>query len=190
MGLGDKIRQARLEAGLSQRQLCGQVITRNMLSLIESGKASPSMATLQYLSGQLGKTVSFFLEEAVAISVNMDVMAKARRAFACGNHSKVLLILEKYQRPDDLFDQEYAYLQALSTLALGQLLLKNADALHAVSQLEQMDRSSIYYREDMERQRRQLLTQGYQMLEQYYKQQEDYRNAYFYACKSRAIFSP
>ena len=34
MSLGEKLRQARLEAGLSQRALCGGEITRNMLSRI------------------------------------------------------------------------------------------------------------------------------------------------------------
>ena len=63
MELGEKIRMARLEAGLSQRQLCGEEITRNMLSLIEHGSAKPSMKTLRYLSGQLGKPMSYFLEE-------------------------------------------------------------------------------------------------------------------------------
>ena len=46
MTLGEKIRQARLEAGLSQRQLCGDTVTRNMLSQIENGSARPSMDTL------------------------------------------------------------------------------------------------------------------------------------------------
>ena len=46
MELGEKIRQARLDAGMSQRQLCGDEITRNMLSLIENGSAKPSMKTL------------------------------------------------------------------------------------------------------------------------------------------------
>ena len=47
MTLGEKIRQARLDAHLSQRELCGDVITRNMLSQIENGSARPSMDTLQ-----------------------------------------------------------------------------------------------------------------------------------------------
>lgn len=63
MDLGKKLKQARLEAGLSQRQLCGDTITRNMLSLIENGSAQPSMDTLRYFAQQLGKPVSFFLEE-------------------------------------------------------------------------------------------------------------------------------
>ena len=51
MELGEKLRQARIEAGLSQRELCGEEITRNMLSLIENGSAKPSMNTLKYLGG-------------------------------------------------------------------------------------------------------------------------------------------
>ena len=54
MELGEKLRQARMNAGLSQRQLCGEVITRNMLSLIEHGSAKPSMETLKLLADRLG----------------------------------------------------------------------------------------------------------------------------------------
>ena len=77
MDFGEKLKQARLEAGLSQRQLCGDVITRNMLSQIESGKARPSMATLQYLAGKLGKPVGYFLEEDIVLSPNIALMEQA-----------------------------------------------------------------------------------------------------------------
>ena len=63
MELGKRLRQARLEQGISQRQLCGEEITRNMLSLIENGSARPSMKTLEYLARKLGKPLSFFLDE-------------------------------------------------------------------------------------------------------------------------------
>lgn len=63
MDLGQKLKQARLEAGLSQRQLCGDTVTRNMLSLIENGLAQPSMDTLRQFAQRLGKPISFFLEE-------------------------------------------------------------------------------------------------------------------------------
>ena len=48
MELGQRIKAVRLEKGLSQRQLCGSMITRNMLSQIENGSARPSMDTLAY----------------------------------------------------------------------------------------------------------------------------------------------
>ncbi len=51
MGIGQQIRSARMEMGLSQRQLCGDVITRNMLSQIENGTATPSLATLPWRIG-------------------------------------------------------------------------------------------------------------------------------------------
>lgn len=187
MDLGEKLRQARLEAGLSQRQLCGDVITRNMLSQIESGKAKPSMATLQYLASGLGKSVSFFLEEDVAASANIALMEQARQAYARRDDQAVLQLLEGYVGPDGLFDQEQAYLKALSVLRFSQKSLEAGKAGEAIPLLEQMDRSSIYYREDMERQRRALLAQGYEMLEQYFKEREDYQQAYFYACKGRSL---
>ena len=90
MQLGEKIKQARLEAGLSQRQLCGEVITRNMLSLIENGSARPSMDTLAYFARQLGKPVSFFLEEDTVTSPNQDIMTRARKAWAERNAAEAL----------------------------------------------------------------------------------------------------
>ena len=79
MELGEKLKQARLEAGLSQRQLCGEEITRNMLSLIENGSAKPSMKTLQYLAARLGKPVSYLLEETAVLSPNQEIMASVRQ---------------------------------------------------------------------------------------------------------------
>ena len=98
MELGEKLREARLEAGLSQRALCGDVITRNMLSQIENGSAKPSMATLQYLAGQLGKPVGYFLEEQALLSPNSDILLQARQAYAHRQHRQVLLILSVRQR--------------------------------------------------------------------------------------------
>ena len=78
MELGQRIRQLRLSKGMSQRQLCGDVITRNMLSQIENGSARPSMDTLSYLAARLEKPVSFFLEEDTVTSPNQAVMTRAR----------------------------------------------------------------------------------------------------------------
>jgi transcriptional regulator with XRE-family HTH domain len=186
MELGEKLRQARLEAGLSQRALCGDVITRNMLSQIENGSAKPSMATLQYLAGQLGKTVGYFLEEQSLLSPNPGVMERAREAYAHRQHEAVLRSLSVYQGPDPLFDMEKDYLFALSALARAEEILSVAPD-QAQGLLEQISRSSIYYTEAMEQGRRMLLHRAWQALEQYYREKEDYKQAYFYACKLRGI---
>lgn len=63
MSLGSRIRQARLAAGLTQAQLAGDTVTRNMLSLIENDAAEPSVRTVQALAGRLGLPVGYFFEE-------------------------------------------------------------------------------------------------------------------------------
>jgi transcriptional regulator with XRE-family HTH domain len=88
MDLGSKIRQARLDAGLSQRQLCGEEITRNMLSLIENGAAKPSMKTLTVLARRLGKPVGWFLEENAPdfsdLAGSADALRQAQEALSQG----------------------------------------------------------------------------------------------------------
>ena len=54
MTMGERLRRAREEAGLSQRQVCGDQITRNQLSQLEHDPVGPSVETLRYLAGQLG----------------------------------------------------------------------------------------------------------------------------------------
>ena len=116
MELGEKLRTARLEAGLSQRQLCGEEITRNMLSQIESGKARPSMTTLQYLAARLDQPVSYFLDDDAVTSPNQELMAQAREAAP----SEVLHLLGQYKRPDPTFDRERWFLEALACLTLAE----------------------------------------------------------------------
>ena len=117
MELGEKLRVARQEAGLTQRQLCGEEITRNMLSLIEHGAAKPSVDTLRYLAGRLGKPVSFFLDEEAVVSPNQQSMLRARRAYQVGDHAQARLLLENFQGPDPIFAWEYRFLRAMTTLA-------------------------------------------------------------------------
>lgn len=90
MELGQKLRQARQEAGLSQRQLCGEELTRNMLSQIENGSARPSMDTLRYLAQRLGKPMSFFLDENIVVSPNQAIMAQVRTLYREKNYSQAL----------------------------------------------------------------------------------------------------
>lgn len=123
MELGEKILKARQEAGLSQRQVCGDVITRNMLSQIEHGTARPSMKTLQYLSGVFGKPVGYFLGETEE-SPNGEVMAHARESFLQGKYALVLQTLEDYREPDPVFDAEKGILGFLSCLLGAENAIK------------------------------------------------------------------
>jgi len=131
MTLGEKLLQARLEAGLSQRQLCGEEITRNMLSQIEHGTAQPSMKTLQYLAARLGKSVSYFLDESAVASPNWDLMYRARQALADGDWDKLRLLLQAYQKPDMVFDREYAYLSAKVAFTIARRAIAQRKWIYA-----------------------------------------------------------
>ena len=64
--IGERIRKARLESGLSQAQLGAPHFTRAYLSAIELGKVRPAMKSLEFLADKLGKPASYFLEDAEA----------------------------------------------------------------------------------------------------------------------------
>ena len=152
MELSQKLKQARLDAGLSQKALCGDRITRNMLSQIENGSARPSMDTLRFLAGQLGKPLSYFLEEDAVTSPNQALMERARAA----SPSDALHLLGEYRAPDPTFDHERWLLEALACLTLAQDALSQGKPAYARNLL---DRAKIagdrtpYYTADNERRR-------------------------------------
>ncbi len=157
MELGEKIRQARLEAGLSQRQLCGEEITRNMLSLIEHGSAKPSMKTLQYLAARLGKNVSYFLEETAVLSPNQAVMASARQLYDAENFKEACEVLEAYRHPDPVYDREKEILWVLLRLELAREAIREKRYLYAADLLKQTPVETAYLSEDLNRRRLLLL---------------------------------
>ena len=90
MTMGQRILQARLAAGLSQRVLAGEDITRIMLSSLEHDAASPSIATLQYLARRLGRPVGYFLGE--------DTSSEGVAAFEAGAWRQSLELMTRSER--------------------------------------------------------------------------------------------
>lgn len=160
MDLGQALRQARQDAGLSQRELCGEKISRNMLSQIENGSAQPSMDTLTYLAEQLGKPVSYFLDEPTPTSANQAIIDQARAAFTAGNYGQALSLLTQYELDDPVFDWEYYLLEAQSCLELAAKAIQKGHTAHAAQLL---DRAALageqtpYYNDATRRQRLLLL---------------------------------
>ena len=157
MELGEKLRQARMEAGLSQRQLCGEEITRNMLSQIEHGTAKPSMKTLQYLATRLGKSVSYFLEETPVVSPNQSVVESARRLYDAGDFAEAALVLEGYREPDQVYDREKQILWVLTHLNLAEQAIYQGREPYAKELLKKAAVKTTYCAEELERRRLLLL---------------------------------
>lgn len=159
MELGEKIKALRLEKGLSQRQLCGEFMTRNMLSQIENGAARPSMDTLRFLAAQLEKPVSFFLEEQVVTSPNEAVMADARSALAVGNPEGLRQALDAFREPDDVFYEERQLLEFYWHLQQGALALAEEKLPYACTLLERaLALPGLYITKALRQRARVLLT--------------------------------
>lgn len=61
--LGEKIRTARLQHGLTQADLSNDLVTPSMMSQIESGKAKPSYTLVTAIANRLGLPVEYFLND-------------------------------------------------------------------------------------------------------------------------------
>ncbi|HUG56174.1 MAG TPA: tetratricopeptide repeat protein [Candidatus Limnocylindrales bacterium] len=59
--LGERVRAARRELGMSQSQLAGEELTKGFISQLEAGLVRPSIRSLQVIATRLGKSLDYFL---------------------------------------------------------------------------------------------------------------------------------
>lgn len=83
MNIGNKIRSLRVEKLMTQSELAGNEITRNMLSQIENGIALPSLTTVIYLANRLGVSAGFLLadEKDDFMYKKLNTMKNIKKAF-------------------------------------------------------------------------------------------------------------
>lgn len=60
---GERVRQARLRKGMTQKQLAGDRYTASYISALEKGLTRASMAALEYLAERLGVPVDYFVRD-------------------------------------------------------------------------------------------------------------------------------
>ena len=87
MDIGKKIKRLRTEKLMTQSELTGGEITRNMLSQIENGSATPSLGTVIYLASKLGVPAGYLLSEGEEefIYHKSSVIKNIRRAYTDRN---------------------------------------------------------------------------------------------------------
>lgn len=89
MTLGEKLKKARLEQGLTQSQVCGEYMTRNMLSQLENDLASPSVRTLEHLADALNVSMGWLLESDPV----REKLDEARELYRSGAYKGCFLLL-------------------------------------------------------------------------------------------------
>lgn len=140
--LGEKIREMRLKKGMTQKELAGDRFTRNMLSLIENGTASPSVSTLLYIAEKLGTPAGYFF------SVGAEDEAKFFKLTVIGE-LKELFVQKKYASCEELcsklpqaaIDDEISYILAYSYMRTS---IKASEELDIRAAASDLDRSSYY----------------------------------------------
>ncbi|MDD6815275.1 MAG: helix-turn-helix transcriptional regulator [Firmicutes bacterium] len=126
--LGHRIKEARIAKKMTQSQVVGDFITRNMLSQIENGTALPSVKTLKYLADVLNipDILDFSSDESEKENVpaqeqkgsnSYAALAAAKAAVLSEDWSFVIAMEKTY--PSEFAD-EFAALLARSFLAAGK----------------------------------------------------------------------
>src|SRR3982750_929209 len=77
--LGERLRQLRVAAGLTQSELAGERFSKEYVSQIERGKTRPTQETIGWLAARLGVDPSF-LESGVSTDERARVEASLARA--------------------------------------------------------------------------------------------------------------
>ena len=82
--LGERLRQLRVAAGLTQSDLAGERFSKEYVSQIERGKTRPTRETIEWLAARLGVDAAF-LERGVSADERSRVEAMLARAEALSN---------------------------------------------------------------------------------------------------------
>lgn len=118
LNIGEKIKKRRITLGLTQKEVAGSFMTRNMLSIIESGRAMPSVETAEYLSKTLDIPLSYLFsyDENYFFYEKQDKISSVRNAFCEKRYKDCISIIDSLSDMDD----ELRYIYAFCTFYFGR----------------------------------------------------------------------
>lgn len=129
--LGHLIKEARLAKKMTQSEVVGTFITRNMLSQIESGTAIPSIKTLQYLSERLDISIQMLSSEEQAEKDNVEnaggnyslyrVLESAKQSVTNGTPVEAVEALAPYINTETVYSDEIFAVYSIACLAASRL---------------------------------------------------------------------
>ena len=123
MTVGEKLKAARIAADMTQKELAGDGISRNMLSQIERGIAEPSLPTLRYLAERLEISPGYFLSD-LNSPLEWELRERLpalRKAYESGDYADCARDCERFRACGDA---EISLLLADSHFRLGQTLFE------------------------------------------------------------------
>ncbi len=135
--LGKRIKEARLARKMTQADVVGDFITRNMLSQIESGTANPSVKTLTYLAKVLQLPVNYLLPDELetyddsenSSSADFAALLRMKNAYKRGDYADAAEAAERYTAPESVIFDEANAVYAHSVLELAKAEKNPREAL-------------------------------------------------------------
>src|SRR5262245_50468511 len=94
--LGERVRQLRVAAGLTQTELAGDRFSKEYVSQIERGKTRPTSETIQWLATRLGVDGAF-LEHGVSADERERIEAALARASALSESDRFPEAVDEYE---------------------------------------------------------------------------------------------
>lgn len=165
--LGSRIKEARLAKKLTQAEVVGSFITRNMLSQIESGTATPSIKTLTYLA----EVLDLPMEQLIGAEDpgDLTLLQELKQAVRAGDYEKVL---EKAPSlPEGLSDERSALL-AQASMRLGERCAESGElprAVELVGKAVELAGEGVYANETLRARALLLIGQLAQSLQSFYQ---------------------
>ncbi len=137
--LGKRIKEARLAKKMTQSELVGTFITRNMLSRIESGNACPSVKTLEYLAGRLdlpaGSLISDEVQNEEDPDRNAQQLITVKRLYKESDYHACIKAAEKLNGSE--FEDEGQAITARCCIALSEKAMNGGDKAAAIKYAKQ-----------------------------------------------------
>lgn len=137
--LGERIKQLRKQKKMTLAELAGNRLTKGMLSLIENGKAQPSMESLRYIAERVGVEVSTLLDDGSVEELRellLEVEAEYKKIFypyevKAREKERLIPLYEKISsKIDGLQGRKYEEIRLLDYyIRLNTLFKKNQEKL-------------------------------------------------------------
>lgn len=166
--IGQKIRELRVQRGMTQIELANGLVTPSMISLIETDKANPSPKLLQHIAEKLGVPMDYFLDDHFLPWESLGYFYLAHALLLTGSYEQASRLLQQLKGTATSLSSRNIQL----LLATGHLYMGKYD--EAIALFKQvLEEQTIPYD-------RQLQFHCFYMMGQAYAEQRNYTLAKHY----------
>ena len=132
--LGEKIKKLRKDKKLTQKDIAGEKMTRNMISQIENGIASPSLSALKFIADKLEVPPAYLIsdDDLLFVYEKNEAMENIYSLPQNKNYQSCIYNIKKLSKTDN----ELAYILTVCYFELGKKHIMNGSLLTALKNFQ------------------------------------------------------